>query len=121
MTAPDPLTVIARTLADWPHTHPETQARHVLQALQGLYVPPPPGSDRDALPEHLRWRVSPYMGAYRSTGCWSGTACSAAALSHPDLAEELAVWAERGHASCRRTRKQDMVTCTCPCHTEETS
>jgi hypothetical protein len=117
VTAPDPLTVIARTLADCPHAHPATQAAAVLDALQGLYVPPPPGSDRDALPEHLRALIAPHMRPYVSTACETALACRLAAEVHPEHAGELREWAQREDAACRQTRKQDMAACTGAGHT----
>jgi hypothetical protein len=96
--------------------HPATQARHVVEALQGLYVPPPPGSDRDALPEHLRELIAPHMPPYTSTYCQTADALEAAAERRPEVAAELRQWAERQRASCRLTRKQDMAPCDHPWH-----
>lgn len=117
MTNPDPLAVIAGVLADCPHAHPATQAAAVLDALQGLYVPPPPGSDRDALPEHLRALIAPHMRPYVSTACETAAACRQAAEQHPEHAGELQAWAQREDAACRQTRKQDMAACEGAAHT----
>lgn len=113
---PDPLTVITGVLEDCRTLIPAVQARHVLAALQGLYVPPPPGSDRDALPPHLRPLIAPHMPPYESTACQTERACRAAAEEHPQHAAELLAWADREHLACRRTRKQDMAECSAPCH-----
>lgn len=91
-------------------------ATAVLAAVQGLYVPPPPGSDRDALPEHLRRLIEPQMPLYLSTGCETARACRLATEVFPDHADELRVWERRQHAACRITRKQDMARCQCDCH-----
>lgn len=88
----------------------------VYQAVQGLYVPPPPGSDRDALPDDLRALVAPHMRPYLSTSHETADALYAATLGHPDRAGELREWAGRMAASCRDTRKQDMARCMHPDH-----
>lgn len=80
------------------------------------YTPPPPGSDRDALPEHLRRLIHHRMTTYLSTACETADACHHAATTFPDHADELRQWEQREHASCRLTRKQDMATCVCECH-----
>ena len=78
------------------------------------WTPPPPGSDRDKLPDHVLAVVD--LGPYDSTACQMARALEAAALRRPDMAEELLQWAGRMHASCRLTRKQDMAPCQCPHH-----
>ncbi|WUH94579.1 hypothetical protein OG900_33485 [Streptomyces sp. NBC_00433] len=80
------------------------------------YAPPPPGSDRDALPEHLRALIAPHMRPYLGTGCETARACFLAAEAFPEHADELRAWGQREHASCRTTRKQDMARCQCDCH-----
>lgn len=89
-------------------------ATAALTAIQGLYVPPPPGSDRDQLPAHLLavLDVAPYL----STGCQVAQALEAAAERHPDLADELLAWAARKHASCRCNHKSTGQLCVCPHH-----
>lgn len=91
-----------------------------LAAIQGAYVPPPPGSDRDALPPDLRRLIEPQMPPYTSTACQTARACTLAAEVFSDRAAELLTWAQREHLACRRTRKQDMVTCGCDCHRQST-
>lgn len=87
-----------------------------ITAIQGAYVPPPPGSDRNALPDDLRALVAPHMTGYLSTACETASACKFAAEDNPDRSDELRQWEQREHAACRQTRKQDMARCTCPCH-----
>lgn len=91
-----------------------------ITAIQGAYVPPPPGSDRDALPGGLRALVAPHLTDYLSTACETASACKFAAEDNPDRSDELRTWGQREHASCRQTRKQDMAACACPCHREGT-
>lgn len=93
-------------------------AETALTAIQAGYVPPPPGSDRDALPPHLRPLIAPHMPPYTSTYCQTADACTTAAGEHPEHADELLTWAERARQSCRITRKQDMAACQHPRHTE---
>lgn len=117
-----PVPGLRDTLAAWLRDHaladPEDEAAidSLIAILQGLYVPPPPGSDRDALPPHLRALIAPHMPRYESTACQTERACRAAAREHPEHAEELLAWADREHLACRRTRKQDMAECGAACH-----
>lgn len=92
-------------------------AEVALAAIQGLYVPPPPGSDRDALPEDLRALITPHMRPYLSTYCETARACHLSVEVFPDRAADLQQWEQRQHAACRITRKQDMTLCGCDCHT----
>jgi hypothetical protein len=96
--------------------HPGAGA--ALAAIQGAYVPPPPGSDRDALPEDIRRLIEPSMRPYTSTACETARACFLASEVFQGRADELLAWAERQHAACRITRKQDMARCVCDCHEE---
>lgn len=80
------------------------------------YTPPPPGSDRDALPAYLRPLIAPQMRPYLSTACESAAACKSAAEIFPQHTDEFLAWARREHTDCRQTRKQDMAKCTCRCH-----
>jgi hypothetical protein len=102
---------------DIPSDHHRGEAAAVLDALQGLYVPPPPGSDRDALPEHLRALIAPHMRPYVSTACETALACDRASTIHHAQMATFADWEQRQHAACRITRKQDMAACQCDCHT----
>lgn len=92
------------------------QASAALAAIREQYVPPPPGSDRDALPEHIRAAIGPHMPPYVSTAEQAADGCEAAAAEHPELAGELRTWAGRMRDSCRATRKQDMAPCAHPQH-----
>lgn len=96
----------------------EALARVAVVAIQGTYVPPPPGSDRDALPADLRRLIAPQMPPYTSTACQTAQACKLSADIFLTMAPELLHWAQREHASCRLTRKQDMQACVCACHTD---
>jgi len=113
-----------RDLGD--HMPPDTVHRNAMiwrgvqaavEAMQATYTPPPPGSDRDALPEHLRGLIWPHMRPYLSTACETADACRLAAAEYPEYADELRAWETREHAACRVTRKQDMASCDCRCHT----
>lgn len=82
-------------------------------AIQSAVVPPPPGSDLDKLPDRILARIG--IPPYLSTGCQTAKAIEDA-IRAGDPDEELADWAERMHASCRLTRKQDMAPCKCEHH-----
>lgn len=88
-----------------------------LAEVRDAYVPPPPGSDRDKLPDHLLAAVAMHGDPppYVSTYCQTATALATAAARLPDQAGELREWADRQHRSCRLTRKQDMEPCLCGC------
>lgn len=92
-------------------------SRIVWDDLEDGYTPPPPGSDRDALPDELRRLIEPQMRPYLSTACETARACQLSAEVFPDQAGELQRWEERQHASCRLSRKQDLALCQCDCHT----
>lgn len=98
------------------NTDAETLADAALATIQGAYVPPPPGSDRDALPEDLRRLIEPQMPPYTSTACQTARACFLASEVFPDHADDLRTWEAREHNACRITRKQDMAKCQCDCH-----
>lgn len=91
-----------------------------IEVMQAAYVPPPPGSDRDKLPDHVLAVIAPHMAPYTSTACQVADALEAAARQHPGMAAELLEWAHRMRSACRLTRKQDMALCQHPQHQEVT-
>lgn len=107
----------AQTIADMVHAEYGDSVRLRTAITTPDYTPPPPGSDRDALPEHLRVLIAPHMRPYTSTACETAEACRLAAAEHPEYADELRAWEAREHAACRITRKQDMASCDCTCRT----
>lgn len=94
-----------------------------LAAIQGAYVPPPPGDDRAALPDHLLAAIAPHTVPYVSSYEQIADACAAAGWETTDsaLRAELLEWAARMRASCRQTRKQDMAPCGHPKHRRQPS
>lgn len=80
------------------------------------YTPPPPGSDRDALPDELRALIAPHMRGYISTACETALALDRASTTRHPAMVTLMEWERRQHAACRITRKQDMARCQCDCH-----
>lgn len=107
----------AQTLADLITAEYGDSMRLKVAITTPDYTPPPPGSDRDALPEHLRGLIAPHMRPYTSTACETAEACRLAGEVHRNHADELRAWETREHAACRVTRKQDMASCDCRCHT----
>lgn len=89
-----------------------------IRAMQGRYVPPPPGSDRDKLPDHVLAAIGPHLRPYLSTACETAQACHIAAARDLDLYDELRDWGQREHSACRLRRKQDVADCGCRCHQE---
>ena len=119
VTAPTPgdAQQLAQTLADLVQAEYGDSMRLRVAITRPDYTPPPPGSDRDALPDHLRALIAPHMRPYVSTACETALACDrASTIHHPQMAT-LADWEQRQHAACRITRKQDMAPCQCDCHT----
>lgn len=101
--------------------------RHLGQLRQRLqlaaeWTPPPPGSTREQLPDHLLDLIRGSIPDYTSTACvTAGTLAVSVHLSHPRRAE---LWehAERLHGRCRRNQKFTGQLCACRCHpTEEQS
>lgn len=99
------------------HTHLTGGAADIadiaLAAIQGAYVPPPPGSDRAALPGHILDLISAEVRPYLSTACEVAQALERQALERPNV--ELLEWATRMHAQCRITHKYTMQPCACGC------
>lgn len=117
ITAPGPDAAHhAQTIADLITAEHGHHMRLRIAITDPDYTPPPPGSDRDALPENLRRLITADMAPYISTACETAWACGHAAETHPDHADELRTWERRQHAACRITRKQDMARCGCDCH-----
>jgi hypothetical protein len=120
---------IARAIyrSDWPngiwerrpeedHATYRRNAEAALAAIQDAYVPPPPGSDREQLPDHLLALIRPELPFYLSTACSTGQllACD---LDQPH-ASERNTRAEQLHARCRLNHKFTGQLCCCDCHDE---
>jgi hypothetical protein len=105
---------------DIPSKHHRGEAEAVIAAIQDRYVPPPPGSDRDKLPDHVLAAIGPHLRPYLSTACETAQACHIAAARDLDLHDELRDWERREHSACRLRRKQDVADCGCRCHREAT-
>lgn len=85
-------------------------ARVALAAVRSSYVPPPPGSDRDKLPDDILSLIAPYMDEYVSTACETAQAAQEALEVGFDADPHvLTSWTSRMHSSCRLTRKQDLT------------
>jgi hypothetical protein len=108
------------TCGEWVENWDEHWADIALAAIQDRYVPPPPGSDRDKLPDHVLAAIGPHLRPYLSTACETAQACHIAAARDLDLHDELRGWEQREHSACRLRRKQDVADCGCRCHREAT-
>lgn len=78
------------------------------------WTPPPPGDTREQLPDDVLALID--VPPYTSTACETGQALTAATTRHPELAADLAAWAERMHRRCRRNHKYTGELCDCSCH-----
>lgn len=78
------------------------------------WTPPPPGSTRDQLPNHILNLLPPR--SYLSTACETARLCHGAAITHPDHADELQQWRDQLHNRCRLNHKYTGRLCHCPCH-----
>jgi hypothetical protein len=93
---------------------------------QPEWTPPPPGSTREQLPDHILNIVRPDLPDYLSTACQTAdvVACAAcyprSGTPRPQY-DELREHAERLHNRCRLNQKFTGQLCVCGCHpTEET-
>jgi hypothetical protein len=90
------------------------------------WTPPPPGSTREQLPDHILDIARPDLTDYLSTACQTAdvVACAAcyprSGVPRPQY-DELREHAERLHNRCRLNHKFTGQLCVCGCHpTEET-
>jgi hypothetical protein len=97
--------------------HAVHQARDTLAALDQpaeAPAPPPPGSTREQLPDHLLTLIQPHLPNYLSTACSTGQLLNCD-LDQPHASEREA-WAERMHQRCRLNHKFTGQLCCCDCH-----
>lgn len=74
------------------------------------YMPPPPGSRRAVLPEHVLALI--HVWPYLSSACDTALMIHQVAHRHA----ELLCWVEPLHAMCRLTHKYTYAPCVCQCH-----
>lgn len=101
--------------------------RGAMEALDGTeqpapaWTPPPPGSTREQLPDHILNIVRPDLPDYLSTACQTAdvVACAAcyprSGVPRPEY-DELREHAERLHNRCRENQKFTGQLCVCGCH-----
>ena len=117
MTGQEPLAVVTAALEECRALIPEEQARAVLEALQGAFVPPPPGDDRERLPDDVLAVALPGLRPYLSTACEVALVLDSAAHGlHRHRREELLGWADRMHRRCRVAHAFTMRRCACAHH-----
>ncbi|SES03944.1 hypothetical protein [Streptomyces qinglanensis] len=78
------------------------------------FTPPPPGSTREQLPDHLLRLID--VPPYTSTACETARECERVVDVHTEHAEELRAAADHLHDRCRRNNKFTGVPCGCDCH-----
>ena len=90
-------------------------------AEPAAWTPPPPGGQREQLPNHLLALIEP--APYLSTACQTADllACAAcfpgSGVPRPQY-DELLEHAERLHQRCRLNHKFTGQSCACPCHSD---
>jgi hypothetical protein len=73
------------------------------------WTPPPPGSTREQLPDHILALLD--IPAYTSTACETAELLAAAATRRPEHADELRMWEDRQRQRCRINNKYTGVHC----------
>jgi hypothetical protein len=94
------------------------------QQPAAAWTPPPPGSTREQLPNHILDIARPHLPDYLSTACQTAdvVACAAcyprSGIPRPQY-DELRAHAERLHNRCRRNHKFTGQLCVCGCHPDQ--
>jgi len=88
------------------------------------WTPPPPGSTREQLPNHILQLIRPYLPAYLSTACQTGHALAEAiadrfSASDRETVTELQTWRERMRQRCRENQKFTGQLCVAGWHDHE--
>ncbi|WP_445520498.1 hypothetical protein [Streptomyces sp. NEAU-174] len=78
------------------------------------FVPPPPGSTAEQLPDDILALIDP--PPYLSTACETAQLLEQAVAEHPDRSAGLAEWARRMHDRCRINNKYTGKLCACAHH-----
>ncbi|WP_019358014.1 hypothetical protein [Streptomyces sp. AA1529] len=98
-------------------THRDAIVRAGLEAAASAapaWQPPPPGSTREQLPDHLLALID--VPRYTSTACETARECERVVDVHTEHAEELRAAADHLHDRCRINHKFTGVPCGCHCH-----
>jgi len=94
------------------------------QTTEPAWTPPPPGSTREQLPNHILDIARPDLTDYLSTACQTAdtVACAAcyprSGVPRPEY-DELRAHAERLHNRCRENQKFTGQLCVCGCHPDQ--
>ncbi len=99
---------------DMPSEHHRGEAAAVLAVIQDQFVPPPPGSTAEQLPDDILALIDP--PPYLSTACETAQLLEQATAEHPDRQAGLGEWARRMHDRCRINQKYTGKLCTCAHH-----
>ncbi|MEU1663619.1 hypothetical protein ABZ547_08385 [Streptomyces sparsogenes] len=84
------------------------------QPAEDTFVPPPPGSTAEQLPDDILALIDP--PPYLSTACETAQLLEQATAEHPDRSAALGEWARRMHQRCRGNNKFTGKLCTCTHH-----
>lgn len=93
-------TVLTVLYREWPWLRAEAE---------DAWTPPPPGSTREQLPDHLLALID--IPPYTSTACETAGLLAAAIVRHPEHADELRQWESRQRQRCRINNKYTGVHC----------
>lgn len=83
-------------------------------ATQGAFVPPPPGSTEEQLPDDVLTLIDP--PPYLSTACETAQLLEQAVAEYPERQAGLEEWARRMHVRCRINHKFTGRLCSCDHH-----
>lgn len=98
-------TVLAVLYREWPWLRAEAE---------DAWTPPPPGSTREQLPDHLLALLD--IPAYTSTACETAGLLSREMVKRTRQRIELGEHCDRLHERCRRNQKFTGALCACFCH-----
>lgn len=103
--------------ADHPYWERWRETAAVVIRIADREHPPPPGSTRKRLPDHILALI--VMRSYLSTACEMAAALQSAITRHPEYKTELELWRDVMHAECRENNKFSDVPCACVHHQEQ--
>lgn len=91
------------------------ELRNAINEPGPAWTPPPPGSTREQLPDHLLALIN--IPSYLSTACEAGQLLSSEMPKRARQRIELGDHSDHLHDRCRINNKYTGALCYCPCHT----
>lgn len=96
-----------------------SQRNGLLPQGDAVFVPPPPGSTAEQLPDDGLTLIDP--PPYLSTACETAQLLEQVTAEHPDRQAGLGEWARRMHDRCRINQKFTGQLCSCTHHWRQQS